>query len=89
MDQKDPNTISGLLKLHLRENGLLSGESIAGLMPHIESRDMVSSLQWGGGGPSNLNTIDPDLNVVFRTDKCPDFRVNVQYYPETVLPCPL
>ena len=48
MDQKDPNTISGLLKLHLRENGLLSGESIAGLMPHIESRDTVSSLQWGG-----------------------------------------
>lgn len=39
MEQKDPNTISGLLKLHLRENGLLSFESMKILSPHLESRD--------------------------------------------------
>ena len=41
MEQKDPNTISGLLKLHLRENGLLSFESMKILSPHLESRDEV------------------------------------------------
>ena len=41
MEQKDPNTISGLLKMHLRENNLLSSQSLAGLMPHLESRNNV------------------------------------------------
>lgn len=41
MEQKDPNTISGLLKLHLRENGLLSSESMKVLSPHLESKDEV------------------------------------------------
>jgi hypothetical protein len=39
MEQKDPNTVSGLLKLHLRENGLLSQQSLDQLLPHVGSRD--------------------------------------------------
>ena len=41
MDQKDPNTVSGLLKLHLRENRMLTAESLSVLLPHVESRDVV------------------------------------------------
>ena len=41
MEQKDPNTVSGLLKLHLRENGLLSQQSLDQLLPHVGSRDHV------------------------------------------------
>ena len=41
MDQRDPNTVSGLLKLHLRENGMLSPESMETLMPHLVTRDVV------------------------------------------------
>ena len=41
MEQKDPNTVSGLLKLHLRENGLLSQQSLNQLLPHVEARDHV------------------------------------------------
>ena len=47
MDQRDPNTVSGLLKLHLRENSLLSDESLGTLVPHLEAKDTVRG---GGGG---------------------------------------
>ena len=46
MEQRDPNAISGLLKLHLRENRFLSTASIQSLQNAMG--DMVSYLrcQW-------------------------------------------
>ena len=42
MNQKDPNNISGLLKMHLRERNLLTEESIH-IIKQCITQDMVSS----------------------------------------------
>ena len=41
MEQRDPNTISGLLKLHLRERPFLCPRSIAQLDKVLQARDKV------------------------------------------------
>ena len=56
MDQKDPNTVSGLLKLHLRETGLLSQQSMDHLLPHVEARDPVGSSHPHTHTPSHPHT---------------------------------
>ena len=43
-EQKDPNNISGLLKLHLRENSLLSADVMNKVRELLESKDLVSWL---------------------------------------------
>ena len=43
MAQKDPNNISGLLKMHLRENNLLSQHSVQCVSDALK-QDMVSEL---------------------------------------------
>ena len=40
MNQKDPNNISGLLKMHLRENNLLCDDSIQSIS-QVLTQDMV------------------------------------------------
>lgn len=42
MGQRDPNNVSGLLKLHLREHPLLSQETFAALKNILESGNNVS-----------------------------------------------
>lgn len=41
MDQRDPNTISGLLKLHLREYPFLSSKSVIALDQVLQDRNRV------------------------------------------------
>ena len=59
MDQKDPNTVSGLLKLHLRENRLLTAESLSVLLPHVESRDVVGHLAIELSGSQGVKILTP------------------------------
>ena len=42
MDQRDPNTVSGLLKLHLREHPFLCVESVAKLDEVLQDGNWVS-----------------------------------------------
>ncbi len=49
MNQKDPNNISGLLKMHLRENNLLTNASAAVIIRNI-TRDMASDVIIEGVG---------------------------------------
>ena len=55
MGQRDPNNVSGLLKLHLREHPLLSQETCGAIKAVLESGNSVSPhrgigcLYWGGG----------------------------------------
>ena len=42
MGQRDPNNVSGLLKLHLREHPLLSQETFDALKDILESGNSVS-----------------------------------------------
>ena len=44
-DQMDPNNISGLLKLHLRENPLLSSSLITECQEHMSSPNEIVSYQ--------------------------------------------
>lgn len=45
MDQMDPNTVSGLLKLHLREHPLLSHQSIS-VLDKAMSGDKVNKMSY-------------------------------------------
>ena len=56
MSQKDPNNVSGLLKMHLREHRLLSDESAA-MIQTVIAPDMVS----GEGGRILYLVINTDL----------------------------
>ncbi len=42
MDQRDPNTISGLLKLHLREHPFLCPASVSALDKVLQEANRVS-----------------------------------------------
>lgn len=42
MDQRDPNTVSGLLKLHLREYPFLSSKSVAAVDKVMQEKDRVT-----------------------------------------------
>ncbi len=43
MDQRDPNTVCGLLKLHLREYPFLCSKSVAALDKIFKDLDRVST----------------------------------------------
>ena len=46
MEQRDPNNISGLLKLHLRENPLLTENCAALVQEALSNQNTVGTTRW-------------------------------------------